>query len=66
MNMRRVRSIERTRWKGIYELEDLDGFELPGVRTRKLCKTGNASGGQWSCHTVGWPYRTDQLDCDKF
>ena len=44
--VRRVWRIERTRLQRCGEFRELAGFELPGVRTWRLCKTGYAGGGR--------------------
>ena len=43
--VRWVRRVERTRLQRCGESQQLAGFELPGVRTWRPCKTGNAGGG---------------------
>ena len=44
--VRWVRRVERTRLQRCGESQQLAGFELPGVRTWRPCKTGNAGGGR--------------------
>ena len=44
--VRRLWSVERTRLQRCGEFRELAGFELPGVRTWRACKTGYAGGGR--------------------